>query len=74
MFYKLKDLKEGDKINLTDVYGKTYTYEIYKIDKVLPNNLECLKMETGGEREVTLITCTIGAQKRLVVKAREVYD
>lgn len=74
MFYKLKDLREGDKISLTDVYGKTYTYEIYNIDKVLPDNLECLKQETEGESEVTLITCTIGAKKRLVVKAREVYD
>ena len=74
MFYKLKDLKIGDKINITDVYGKMYTYEIYQIEKVLPDDLECLNQETGGEREVTLITCTIGAQKRLVVKAREVYD
>lgn len=74
MFYKLKDLREEDRISLTDVYGRTYTYEIYNIDKVLPDNLECLKQETEGEREVTLITCTIGAKKRLVVKAREVYD
>lgn len=74
MFYKLKDLEQKDKISLTDVYGKKYVYEIYRIDKVLPNNIESLNQETGGEREVTLITCTIGAQKRLVIKARELYD
>ena len=74
MFYKLRNLSLGDEIILTDVYGRTCGYAVYKVDKVLPENLECLEQETGGERELTLITCTIGAQKRLIVKAREIYD
>lgn len=74
MFYKLKNLEVGDIIALTNVYGDKYEYQIYEIEKVMPDNLECLNQETGGEREVTLITCTIGAQKRLIVKAREIYD
>jgi len=74
MFYKLKNLEIGDEIIITDVYGRTCNYQVYQIDKVLPDNLSCLEQETGGEREVTLITCTIGAQKRLIVKARELYD
>ena len=74
MFYKLKNLSIGDEIVLTDVYGRICSYQVYQIDKVLPDDLSCLEQETRGEREVTLITCTIGAQKRLIVKAREIYD
>ena len=74
MFYKLRKLELGDEINLTDVYGKTYTYKIFTIEEVLPEDTSCLSQETFGERQVTLITCTIGAKKRLIVKGAEVYD
>ena len=74
MFYKLKNIEIGDEIILTDLYGRICNYQVYQVDKVLPDNIECLKQETVGEREITLITCTIGAQKRLIVKAREIYD
>lgn len=35
---------------------------------------ECLSQNTNGEREITLITCTTGAIKRLIIKAIELYD
>jgi len=74
MFGKLKDLKKGDKIYLTDMKGITIEYEVYDIYKVYPKEIECLSQETGGERHITLITCTTGAIKRLIVKAVEIYD
>ena len=49
-------------------------YVVYDIYKIKPDEVECLSQETEGEREITLITCTTGALKRLVVKAIEVYD
>lgn len=74
MFSKLKKLEVGDEITLTDLYERSILYSVYSILKVEPNNVECLNQETGGEREVTLITCTTGALKRLIVKAVEIYD
>lgn len=74
MFGKLKNLKIKDTITLTNMYGQKVEYVVCDIYKVYPNEVECLNQETYGEREVTLITCTTGAIKRLVVKAIENYD
>ena len=74
MFSKLKKIEIGDEVILTDTYEKSISYRVYSIMKVEPDNVECLSQETGGEREVTLITCTTGALKRLIVKAVEIYD
>lgn len=74
MFGKLKDVECGDIIKITDIYGQYVTYKVYDIFKVNPDEIECLNQETNGEREITLITCTATALKRLIVKAVEVYD
>ena len=72
MFSKLKDLKLGDKLFITDSKIGKIEYEIFKIDIVLPEDVSCLKAITENEREVTLITCTIDSKKRIIVKAKEV--
>ena len=74
MFGNLKKLEINDKIKIMDMYGDTISYKVYKIGTVKPNELECLSQETQEEREVTLITCTNGAIKRLLVKCIEEYD
>ena len=74
MFGKLKKLELGDKIILTDTYDRSVNYTVSSIDKVDTKEIEVLSQETMGEREVTLITCTTGAIKRIVVKAIEEYD
>lgn len=74
MFGKLTKLENGDIIKLTDTYDRTVSYKVYSIQKVSPTDTDCLLQETNGEREVTLVTCTLGAVKRVVVKAIEVYD
>lgn len=74
MFGNLKKLEIGDKIKITDMKGNTLEYQIYDVFKVYPKEKDCLLQETGGEREITLITCTTGAIKRLIVKATEIYD
>lgn len=73
-FGKLKELEIGDKIVLTDTYNREVEYKVYKSYKVNPDENSCLSQETNGEREITLITCTLGAIKRTIVKAVEVYD
>lgn len=74
MFGKLKKLEVGDKVILTDTYDRSVTYTVSSIDKVGTKEIEVLSQDTYGEREVTLITCTTGAMKRIVVKAIEEYD
>lgn len=74
MFGKIKKLEKGDTIILTDVYGDSITYQVYDKFETNPKDVGALSQETKGDREVTLITCTIGAINRIIVKAVEVYD
>lgn len=74
MFGGIKKLEVKDKIILTDIYGESITYEVYQNYQTSPKDISSLDQETGGDREVTLITCTTGAIKRVIVKAVEVYD
>lgn len=74
MFGDLKEVEINDKIYLTDNNENKIEYGVYEICKVYPEEVECLSQDTKGEREVTLITCTTGAVKRLIVKAVEIYD
>ena len=73
-FGRISSLEKGDEIKLTDTYDRTVTYKVYEMKKVSPYDTSCLSAETSGERELTLVTCTLGAIKRVVVKAIEVYD
>lgn len=73
-FGRLKELEIGDKIIIADTYNREVTYQVYKTYKVEPTDTSCLSQETNGEREITLITCTLGAIKRNIIKAIEVYD
>lgn len=73
-FGRLKELEIGDKILITDTYNREVIYQVYKTYKVSPTDTSCLNQETNGEREITLITCTLGAIKRNIIKAIEVYD
>lgn len=74
MFYHLKDLKIGDKLTISDNTVGIVEYEIYDIFKVSPDDVSSLEQETGGNKEVTLITCTNDSKKRLIVKAREIIN
>lgn len=73
-FSKIKNLNMKDTIILTDSYDNSVTYEVYDSFETSPQDISCLKQDTRGERELTLITCTKGALKRFIIKAVEVYD
>lgn len=74
MFGGIKKLEKGDKIVLTTPNGKSITYEVYENYQTDPKDVSSLSQDTGGEREITMITCTAGAIKRVIVKAVEIYD
>ena len=71
MFYGIKKLQIGDTFFITDNEVGKVEYEIFSIDIVVPENVECLDAVTNGEKEVTLITCTTDSKYRIIVKARE---
>lgn len=74
VFGKIKYLEKNDQIILTDVYGNRIVYQVYDNYKTSPKDVSCLNQDTEGEKEITLITCTMGATKRVIIKAVEVYD
>ena len=69
----ISSLDVGDEVNITDTYNRKVTYKVYEIERVLPEDTSCLSQNTNGEREITLITCNLGASKRVIVKAIELY-
>lgn len=71
IFQKLKDLEIGDEFYLIGADGRKVTYAIYDKYSINPVNEDCLKQNTNGKREVTLITCDPGAVTRLILKAEE---
>ena len=71
MFNHLIDLKIGDSVYLTDNENGIIEYQVYDIYKVKPQNTEPLEQQTGGKKELTLITCVNYSQNRLVIKAIE---
>ena len=74
VFGKIKNLEKNDKIILTDIYGDSTVYQVYDNYKTSPKDVSCLNQNTDNEKEITLITCTMGATKRVIIKAIEVYD
>ncbi len=69
MFQNIKKLKINHEIYLTDTNGNKFKYLIYDIYTVLPNETGCLSQKTNGNTELTLITCTLDSERRIIVKA-----
>jgi len=74
LFRRLKELNIGDEFYLVSADGRKVSYVIYdkfSVDPKDPNCEDCLKQDTNGKREVTLVTCNPGALTRLIIKAEE---
>ena len=73
-FSKVPTLVVGDTINLTDLTGRTITYEVYDKHTVEPTNTSDTTQLTGGKKEVTLITCTDDSKQRVIVRQQRCYN
>lgn len=71
MFGKLKSINIGDIIELTDLTGKTIKYAVSEKYIIDPEDRSCTSQLTNGRRKITLITCSSGGTKRLVVQGYE---
>lgn len=68
MFGKLKNIKIGDIIELTDLTGRTVKYVVSDSYIIEPTNTKCTSQLTNGKKKITLITCANSGTKRLVVQ------
>jgi len=68
-FGKISELKPGDKISFTDMDGTVTDYKVDVIDILSPAAVEEM---TNGEYDLTLFTCTYGAQSRVAVRCIKV--
>lgn len=71
MFGKLKNINIGEKMELTDLKGRTVTYIVSEKYTIDPTDVSCTSQLTNGKRKLTLITCSNSGSKRLVVQGYE---
>jgi sortase A len=68
-FWDLNNLKDGDKVFITDAAGTEYTYEVFKEVTVSPADLSVTD-PVPGKNILTLQTCTLpDYSQRLIVQA-----
>ena len=66
-FGRLHTLKSGDEIIFTDASGNTFKYCVDVIDVVGPKSVADV---TNGKWPLTLVTCTLDSQNRVVVRCK----
>ena len=66
--YSIKNLKNGDKIYITDTQGQKMEYTVYSVERnVSPT--ETSYYSKTEDCHVTIVTCENGGKARIVVKA-----
>lgn len=68
MFGNLRRITNGDKIEITDLKGKKYIYNVYDKFFIDPNEVSI--MNPTSDAIVTLITCNDTSDKRLIVRGK----
>lgn len=64
-------LTKGDKIYITDTYGRKVTYIVYKKYETSSGDFDYASRDVGNKREISLSTCTNDSKKRLIIWAAE---
>ena len=60
----------GDKVEITDLTGRTLSYTIYEISIIPETDTEYITRERGDNVEISLSTCTDDGKARLVILAK----
>lgn len=66
-FGRLNTLKSGDAVIFTDASGNQFKYSVDAMDVVSP---ESVAEVTNGKWPLTLVTCTLDSQNRIVVRCK----
>lgn len=70
-FGSLKNVSVGDDVRFTDVDGNVFSYLVSEVEQLNPAAVE--ELETG-DWALTLFTCTLGGQYRVVVRCCPAAD
>ncbi len=65
-FGRIKNLREGDEVTFTDVYGDRFFYKVSEVIILQPTDVE--EMKDPDDWDLTLFTCTIGGATRVTVR------
>lgn len=65
-FGNIKTLQPGDALNVIELDGTEYRYEVIGLEKMDGTAIETMK---SGNWDLTLFTCTMGGQSRLAIRA-----
>ena len=68
MFAKLKELEIGDYVEITNLVGQKYQYEVY--EKKIINATDTSVLEDNENNILTMITCNGNSKKRLLIRAK----
>lgn len=68
-FGKLTKIEIGDNVTFTDMSSTVYEYEVGDIEVLQPNDVEEM---VSSSWDLTLYTCTYGAENRIAVRCRQV--
>lgn len=71
--YPIKNLKNGDKVYITDSLGITMTYVVYSVERYVSPTETSYYKSYEDKYHVVLSTCENGGKSRIIVKA-EVVD
>lgn len=64
-FGRIRRLNTGDRITFTDMDGNAFLYLVDAVEVLSPYEVAEV---TNGEWDLTLFTCTLGGQNRIVVR------
>ena len=64
-FGRIRRLKAGNRITFTDMDGNAFHYRVNAVEVLSSYEVEKV---TNGEWDLTLFTCTLGGQNRIVVR------
>ena len=68
LFFDLNKLKNGDELYLTDANGTRYTYKVFRVFEVTPND-DSVTRPVPGKSIISLQTCTLPTYThRLIVQ------
>lgn len=70
LFSNNKNLKIGDKINITTLEGKRVEYTIYNKFVTTAEDVSYIKRDTNNKPEITLSCCTDDDQNRIIILAK----
>ena len=70
-FSPIKQLTEGDEVDLTDMDGEVWIYEVSGVETLQPTQIEEMTTDSQSDDwDMTLFTCNAGGRTRCAVRCK----